>query len=328
MGVPTTEDILLNPTPWKRNFIRNGLYRGTVVSVNDPQARGRVQIRITLLHPASSPPGFVLDSPNEESNTLSAPPGEGVPDEACPWAEPCLPVGGFTNETRPEGLQSEGFFALPSVGSTVWVGFEGGFIGKPVWLGCWLKSGDLPEEISDPANIRLFKTPAGHILLFDDTPGSRKILIATPSADNTGLPHTVRFLNINDQEGKTTLKDGEHTIILDSTAQQVSVEANGGTSSIIMTNQTVTITMGAITITLDSVSGNITSVLGANFVLDAPGIVSLGLGASLGVMLDTFIALFNAHTHTGVTTGPGVTGPPSTPAVLGTHSSATVLAKP
>lgn len=39
------------------------------------------------------------------------------------WAMPCLPVGGM--------------LALPKVGDPVWIAFEAGDPGHPVWLGTW-----------------------------------------------------------------------------------------------------------------------------------------------------------------------------------------------
>lgn len=204
MNFPDRDDILMDSRgTWRKNLDRQGLWRATVVNVNDPQQRGRIQVRITLLHPASAPVGQQPDQ--EESNTLIAPPDEGVPDDACPWAEPCFPWGGFVNAEESDGLKSEGFFALPSVGSTVWVGFDQGFTGRPVWLGSWLTTGTVPEEVSDPANIRLFKTPAGHIFLFDDTSGSEKVYMATAATDSSGSPHTVRRIELNDSAKKLTI---------------------------------------------------------------------------------------------------------------------------
>lgn len=47
-----------------------------------------------------------------------------------------------------------------------------------------------------------------------------------------------------------------------------------------------------------------------------------GAGAAQALVLGTaFLALFNSHTHAGVTVGAGVTGPPAPLMVAGTHTS-------
>jgi hypothetical protein len=152
-----------------------------------------------------------------------------VPDDSLPWAEPAFPWGGNKNPGDPVGLQTEGFFALPSVGSTVWVGFDGGFIGRPVWLGSWLKLGELPEEVTDPRYIRLMKTPGGHLLIFDDTPGQTRILLATLSQDSGGTPHTVRFLELNDQTKKVTLRNTDN---VGSDPRSLELDANSKKSTL------------------------------------------------------------------------------------------------
>ncbi len=214
MKVPSALEIRTDPYNVNRKTaFRQGIWRARVVNVKDPDNRGRIQVRILLLHPESSPTGL-SSQPIQVTATLQAPPGQGVDDDLLPWAEPCFPWGGNKatakdpndpqSEGEDPGLTTEGFFALPSVGSTVWVAFDQGFTGRPVWLGTWYGLGELPEEITDPANVRLMKTPGGHVLLFDDTPGASKIFIATLAKDTSGTPHTVRLIELND--GAQTLK--------------------------------------------------------------------------------------------------------------------------
>ena len=83
-----------------------GKYRGMVTNNRDPQTRGRVQVNVPSVIPASDPQ----------------------------WAEACVPYAG--NQT--------GMLLLPMPGDNVWVEFEGGDTSKPIWTGCFWNSGMAP----------------------------------------------------------------------------------------------------------------------------------------------------------------------------------------
>jgi hypothetical protein len=56
-----------------------------------------------------------------------------VPDlshELLAWALPCLP--------------SAGPYAVPAVGASIWVEFEGGDLDSPIWSGCFWNVGEAP----------------------------------------------------------------------------------------------------------------------------------------------------------------------------------------
>jgi hypothetical protein len=85
-----------------------GKYRGTVVSNIDPMQMGRLMVM--------------------------------VPDVSAliptTWAMPCVPVAGIQN----------GAFALPLIGSGVWVEFEQGDPDYPIWVGCyWGSAAEVPS---------------------------------------------------------------------------------------------------------------------------------------------------------------------------------------
>lgn len=307
----TLADVLSQPRFYTKDEYRQGLYRAKVLRVDDPESRGRIQVRILHLHPESEPPKTTGSRPNqatqvgvellaiEDPNELRqvggqnkpgvvGTPSKGVPDGLCPWAEPCFPWGGNLGE---------GFFALPSVGSTVWVGFELGFTGKPVWLGCWYGSGELPQEITDPAYVRILKTPAGHLILFDDTPDNRVIIIRSVGG---------REIIVNDQ------------------TQSIQVRNGSDTDRMLINSTETTIFKGSNKIQLLA-SGELTIVTSGDVNVNAAGSVKLGTGAALGVVLETLLTIFNTHTHNDPVSG--VTGPPNTLAVPGVDSSSTVLAK-
>ena len=87
-----------------------GKYRGMVINNVDAMQMGRVQVQV--------------------------PDVTGLPPTS--WAMPCLPFGG----------KQMGMWALPQIGTGVWVEFEQGDIDRPIWSGCWYGSAaDVPAQI-------------------------------------------------------------------------------------------------------------------------------------------------------------------------------------
>ena len=185
-----------------------GLYRCYVRIVEDPEYRGRIRVECPQ----------VLGT-----------------ETLLPWALPCFPYG---------GSEDIGMFSIPPIDSVVWVMFEEGDPNKPVWMGSWIPapggdtraplegvvnegSGDRwpnnstvgegkddnavipvmePNKI-DPTNHVLIRTPEGHTIECDDTPGQEKVVIR----DKLG-----QFVLIRSAEGKTKIliKDAEGQYIL------------------------------------------------------------------------------------------------------------------
>lgn len=54
--------------------------------------------------------------------------------------------------------------------------------------------------------------------------------------------------------------------------------------------------------------------------------VKIGVSGFLKLITSAFISFFNSHTHTGVTTGAGTSGVPSTPATEGAHATVNLTA--
>lgn len=116
-----------------------GKYRGKIVNTVDPMQMGRIQVSV----PA------VLD------------------DGTVSWAMPCTPFAG----------PNVGFFAIPPPGANIWVEFEGGDPGFPIWSGCFWGRGELPTEAHSPGT-NLFKT-AEVTLTLADTPGAATFIVET-----------------------------------------------------------------------------------------------------------------------------------------------------
>ena len=87
-----------------------GMYRGTVVSVDDPENRYRVLVCVPSV----------------------------TGEYAAGWAEPCFQYCADT----------EGDCFLPVVGDTLWVMFEEGKLNRPVWIGNWYSTAKAPPPIT------------------------------------------------------------------------------------------------------------------------------------------------------------------------------------
>ncbi|SNX70242.1 hypothetical protein SAMN05878503_105151 [Cereibacter ovatus] len=129
-----------------------GKYAGIVTDTDDPRQIGRLRARV--------PEVFGEDQP-------------------CGWALPCAPFGGGLNR---------GFYAMPTVGDTVWIEFEAGDPMRPIWVGTFWgapsggggtddlasQSGpETPEGADGPARpgLHVLRTAAGHLVSLDDDGG-------------------------------------------------------------------------------------------------------------------------------------------------------------
>jgi uncharacterized protein involved in type VI secretion and phage assembly len=163
-----------------------GKYRATVLNNVDPMLMGRLMLTVPDVA------GFI--------------PGT--------WAMPCVPLAGLQN----------GMFALPLIGSGVWVEFEQGDANYPVWVGCFWGSG---AEV--PALARIVP-PA--------VPG---ITLQTP------LQNGLQISDVPGPTGGIVLKSATGaTIIVNDTGIYIQ---NGKGASIVMTGPTVTVNAGALVVT-------------------------------------------------------------------------------
>jgi len=142
-----------------------GKYRGTVINNIDPQQLGRIQAIV----------------PDVSNIMLSS------------WAMPCFPATG----------KQMGVWALPQIGTGVWVEFEQGDPDYPIWSGCWY---GLVAEVpalalaAPPAipNIVL-QTQGQNTIMISDVPGpTGGILLKT----TTGALISVNDIGITISNGK------------------------------------------------------------------------------------------------------------------------------
>ncbi len=114
-----------------------GKYRGIVIENIDPMQMGRLMVQIP-----------------DVSNLIPS-----------TWAMPCVPFA---------GIQS-GFFAVPEIGSGVWIEFEQGNPDYPIWVGCyWASAADVPAlALAAPPGVQqvVVQTTEQNMLLISDVPG-------------------------------------------------------------------------------------------------------------------------------------------------------------
>ncbi|MFD8011453.1 phage baseplate assembly protein V [Streptomyces sp. NPDC058955] len=141
-----------------------GKYRGTVVNNIDPLQLGRIQALVPDVSPSVSS-----------------------------WAMPCLPLAGVNT----------GVFAVPPIGSGVWIEYEHGDADHPVWVGgYWGSPAEVPllARAVPPgvAGITL-QTTLKNGLVISDAPGPTGGILITTA---TGAMISVSDVGIVISNGK------------------------------------------------------------------------------------------------------------------------------
>jgi uncharacterized protein involved in type VI secretion and phage assembly len=184
---------------------RAGVHLGIVTSVQDPESKGRVQVRL----PAIDPNG---DAPI--------------------WARVAVPFAG----------DNFGAFLIPDVGSEVLVAFVAGDAGWPVVIGnFWNGATGMPDSLpSDKVDRWTFTGKNGtRIAIVEEQQGQEKVEIELPSG---AVKATLTDANGGEVEIKAaanTVKLSSTGVSIDSPAK-VEVKA----SSVSVTASTVTVDAG------------------------------------------------------------------------------------
>ena len=210
---PTSPEALSGHQEGHTGRYVTGLYRAVVLDTNDPDQRARVKVRVFQLH----------GEPQE------------VPDVDCPWAEPCFPPLG-TQDADEGATVLPGWVTIPPVGTTLWVGFENGYIENPVYLGQWygqVGGVELPTE-ADDTNVdgssvlpgrRVFKTAAGHVIVIDDNEDTKGIRVSTAGGKKINLDDKNDKIEIEDQSGVVIEIDAAAGTVIVKHTSEVEVEA-------------------------------------------------------------------------------------------------------
>ena len=111
-----------------------------------------------------------------------------------------------------------GFFFVPENGAKVWVEFEGGDPGLPIWTGIQYVAGEWATEAeADPPQKRVIKTAAGHLLIFRDKDDEASIEI------NDGVNKHTIVLNKDGIE----IKDGANNHSIKLASDGITLESAG-----------------------------------------------------------------------------------------------------
>ena len=147
-----------------------GKYRGVVTDNADPYRIGRIRARV----------------PDVLGQTESG------------WAVPCAPFGG----------KATGFFALPSVGTGVWMEFEHGDPDYPIWSGClWGTSAEMPSALLlAPTEHVMIVTAGGMSITLSDVPGKGGITLETATGAKIALTST--GIELDNGQGATIKLSG------------------------------------------------------------------------------------------------------------------------
>lgn len=235
------------------------------------------------------------------------------PDQAFKIKVKCAALMGSEDAVYAEWIPPKlawGFVIVPDIGEQVEVEFPGksdtdevkgqAFLDSPEvrWTGKRYQGPDAYNEmfLANYGKRRGFVTPAGHILMFDDTEGSEKINLVWHNADNKYAMFSAN------EDGSIILANANGSMVyLNADAKEVAVIDEHGNS--LSTNDKG--------IKLVDKSGGFVDLDANNKLiqLQAGTIYAGGLtGTEPGVLADQLLTVFRAHVHP---TGTGPSGPPT-----------------
>jgi hypothetical protein len=207
-----------------------------------------------------------------------------ISDEDLPWARPCNRITGGS-------ATGSGFHSVPKVDSVVGIQFDNGDIYAPEFF--------YIQEISDELKAEIESSyDNAHSLIYDTvTEGGVRVFFTEE-----------RGLMLDYKETQINIKNDNSITIRTASGRSVIEIKDDGTLTITQSDN--------ITITTDA---NI-NVECSNLIVDNATSIELGSGAIERVILgDSFMNLFNTHTHVGNLGAP--TSPPMSPMVPTQHLS-------
>lgn len=217
------------PTRGRREPSCFGVYRALVTNIEDPDSRGRVQLRLPALAA-------------EEGRDLLL------------WATLCTPYAD----------NDQGLLILPEVGSHVVVAFEAGDLHRPYVVGAtWPAELPLPHAPDASNNIRMLRTRSDSRLEFDDAAAGPKISMTTHSGHQVVLDAGASEVTITHSNGSTITLTAAGSIEITAnsavnvTAPSVKVDAPISTFSGAVSCQTLIASAGVVSPSYTPGAGNI-----------------------------------------------------------------------
>ncbi len=269
-----------------------GVVSGIVVDIRDPENLGRVKVNFPWL----AEEGEAVSSGEEEERSHSY------------WARIAMVMAG----------SGRGTFIIPEIEDEVLVAFEHGNINYPFIIGSLWNSEDTPPESMDSDgnnHIRSLHTRSGHVVSFDDNAEDKAAGITVKSQgghelslDDAGGKGKIEvktkgghMITLDDEGGSVTMEDSSgNSLCFDANAGSLTVKTKGNQDSTVGGNLTI------------NVSGSATVSAPAGVTIDSTSI-KLGKSASMGLVNDSFLNIFNSHVHVGNMGAP--TSPPAVPAM-------------
>src|SRR5260370_2114715 len=122
------------------------------------------------------------------------------------WARPGLPFAGIQN----------GFFAVPTIGSGVWIEYEQGDPDYPIWTGCFFGTAAEPPALAmaTPPGLQsvVIQTIGQNTLMLSDMPGpTGGILLKAQSGALISVSDT--GIIISNGQGATILMNGPSVMV-------------------------------------------------------------------------------------------------------------------
>jgi uncharacterized protein involved in type VI secretion and phage assembly len=271
-----------------------GVVVGIVRDINDPENLGRVKVDFPWL--AEESDAVTTSSDEERAHSY--------------WARiATLMAGG-----------GRGAFFIPEVGDEVLVAFEHGELSRPFILGSLWNADDVPPESMEEGNhVRAIHSRSGHVIRFDDSDDAPQVTIQSQGG------HTIVLSDASDQNNIELATAGGHSVVLDdaggtitiadSAGNQIVLDANGGSMTVETSGDQDQAVGGNLSI---NVTGTATISAPSGVTIDSTSI-KLGNSAAMTLVNDTFLDIFNTHTHVGNVGAP--TSPPAVPAIKNVQST-------
>jgi uncharacterized protein involved in type VI secretion and phage assembly len=205
-----------------------GLYPAIVADIVDPDAMGRIQVKLPWLG------------------------SDGADVRA--WATLLTPYAD----------DGQGFEVLPAVDTQVVVGFEAGDPRRPYIVGsCWNGREALPEAAAAANDKRLMKTRAGSLLEFDDKQGAAKVTLSMQSGHKLVLDDAAQQVTLSHSNGCTLTMDAagnvkiQANVNVDVTASVLNVHAPVANFDGIVNCQTLVASTGVVSPSYTPGAGNV-----------------------------------------------------------------------
>lgn len=183
-----------------------------------------------------------------------------------------------------------GDWFLPDVNDEVLVGFEFNQAENPIVIASVFSESNKPPKAESDGdfnsngenNLRFIRTKSGHLLCFDDLKGKESIRLEDKANNQFKIDTSKNEISLQDANGNQIKTSPEGTHIKDKSGNEISMKSSG-----------ISI-QAASTVSIDGAST-----------------VELGKGASEALVKgQSFMSIFNAHTHP---CPGGSSSPPSTP---------------